>query len=138
MRLNVRSFAIIAGILALNVGCKPESNDNSISVMTGPERAPDPYFPLVGLNCTAAPISGQAPLRVSFMLAAVNGNPGKPYSYSWDFGDGQSTTAPVVDHTYVRAGEYHPSGTVANDGSSAGRSFGIGVTTGPSDPHGTR
>lgn len=65
-------------------------------------------------------VSGTLPLQVSFssskteVLAgeaitftaeAINGE-GVPYSYSWDFGDGNSETGAEVTHRYQTAGTY--------------------------------
>lgn len=58
----------------------------------------------VGL--VANPVSGYAPLPVTFS-ASVNASLGAP-TYWWDFGDGSSTStvAPSVSHVYVSQGNF--------------------------------
>jgi N-acetylneuraminic acid mutarotase len=57
----------------------------------------------------ANPASGPAPLTVSLSGSATGGTP--PYTYSWDLGDGSSSTAQNPTHTYA-AGSYTASLTV--------------------------
>jgi PKD repeat protein len=57
--------------------------------------APDAVF-------TAAPASGNAPLDVQF----TNASTGQITSYSWDFGDGQTSTETSPRHRFDRAGTY--------------------------------
>jgi PKD domain-containing protein len=53
--------------------------------------------------------AGTDPLTISF-VAASTGFPAPIVSYSWKFGDGQSTTTsgPIVMHTYASTGEFAP------------------------------
>jgi PKD repeat protein len=51
---------------------------------------------------TATPNSGNVPLTVFFDSSGTTG----ATSYQWDFGDGGSSTAPNVTHTYTVAGTY--------------------------------
>jgi PKD repeat protein len=51
---------------------------------------------------SAAPTAGYAPLTVSF----TDESAGNPTSWSWDFGDGGSSTAQSPSHTYEAAGTY--------------------------------
>jgi DNA-binding MarR family transcriptional regulator len=61
-----------------------------------------------GVELTASPSSGSAPLEVSFVAAVSSGT---PTQYNWSFGDGStlngtgSTYADPV-HTFARAGDY--------------------------------
>jgi PKD repeat protein len=59
--------------------------------------------PLVA-SAAANPTSGQAPLAANFTGSATGGTP--PYSYSWNFGDGQSSSSQNPSHTYNSAGTY--------------------------------
>jgi len=52
-------------------------------------------------NFTAAPLSGVPPL-----LATFNNLSGNATNYLWDFGDGQTSTATNVVHTYTNPGNY--------------------------------
>ena len=53
-------------------------------------------------NFTATPISGTAPLAVTF----TNSSSGTVSGYSWSFGDGGTSTAPNPAYTYTKAGTY--------------------------------
>lgn len=72
-----------------------------------------------GLTASASgtPVSGSAPLTVSFTGSASGGMP--PYSYDWNFGDGSAHgTGQNASHTYAAAGSYSASLTVT-DGTAA-------------------
>ena len=60
---------------------------------------------------TGTPTSGEYPLAVQFADAST----GSPTSWSWDFGDGGTSTAQNPSHTYQAAGTYTVSLTAAND-----------------------
>ncbi|MGQ0591683.1 MAG: LamG-like jellyroll fold domain-containing protein [Gammaproteobacteria bacterium] len=63
-------------------------------------------------NFTATPISGSAPLAVTF----TNGSSGTVSGYSWSFGDGGTSTAPNPAYTYTKAGTYSVSLTATGPG----------------------
>jgi PKD repeat protein len=65
---------------------------------------------------TASPLSGTAPLTVTF----TDGSTGSPVSWSWDFGDSDSTNATMQNpvHTYASAGIYTVSLTATNTAGS--------------------
>ena len=67
------------------------------------------------LNCaptavlSAVPISGPSPLTVNFSaFGSSDPNQGDTLTYLWDFGDGASetTSAPLLAHTYLQGGTY--------------------------------
>lgn len=60
--------------------------------------------PLLDANADASPTSGETPLAVNFTGNATGGT--SPYSYSWDFGDGQSSFQQNPSHTFYTAGNY--------------------------------
>ena len=60
----------------------------------------------------ASPKSGWAPLTVNFAGSASGGT--EPYSYSWDFGDGASSSEQIPSHTYSQAGDYTVTLTVTD------------------------
>ncbi|MBZ0279589.1 MAG: PKD domain-containing protein [Anaerolineae bacterium] len=59
-----------------------------------------PNAPAAAFNAT--PISGDAPLNVSF----TNQSTGNITGYSWDFGDGQTSTEQSPSHSYTTPGTY--------------------------------
>lgn len=61
-------------------------------------------------NFTATPVNGMAPLAVQFTDTSANG----PTSWSWDFGDGSSSTSKNPSHTYSTTGTYNVSLTASN------------------------
>ena len=58
-----------------------------------------------------SPTSGEAPLTVSFTDQSSN----SPTSWSWDFGDGATSTAQNPSHQYSSAGTYTVELTAANE-----------------------
>ncbi len=84
-------------------------------VITGPSanQAPTASF-------TATPETGEATLQVSFNAAGSSDPDGTIASYSWDFGDGQTSTGAARNHSYSEAGTYQARLTVTdNDGATA-------------------
>ncbi len=80
-------------------------------------------------SASATPISGTAPLAVSFQGSASGGT--SPYTYSWAFGDGTTSTAQNPSHTYSSAGTFSATLTVKDSASgSATSSVTISVTSG--------
>jgi len=68
-------------------------------------------------SASGAPTTGNAPLNVSFTGSATGGT--APYSYSWNFGDGATSTAQNPSHTYTAAGTYTATLTVTDSSSPA-------------------
>ncbi len=68
-------------------------------------------------SASATPTSGQVPLSVAFSGTATGGTPN--YSYSWDFGDGTTSTTQNPSHTYSTAGTYTAKLTVTDSASPA-------------------
>jgi tripartite motif-containing protein 71 len=67
-----------------------------------------------GAAFSASPTSGKAPLKVTF----TDKSTGKPTSWNWNFGDGNSSTEQNPVHTYSKVGLYTVKLTVKNaDGS---------------------
>lgn len=66
--------------------------------------------PMPGAEFSADPTSGLAPLAVQFTDAST----GSPSSWSWDFGDGSTSTAQLPHHVYDTPGTYTVSLTVTN------------------------
>ena len=71
-------------------------------------------------SATASPAAGQAPLPVNFSGSASGGT--SPYSYSWSFGDGGSSTIQNPIHTYSSAGSYAATLTITDSTSATASS----------------
>ena len=71
---------------------------------------------IAALNASAGalPAIGDAPLTTTLNVATSGGQP--PYSYSWDLGDGTTSSAGTLSHLYATPGSYTASITVS-DGS---------------------
>ncbi|PYC86580.1 hypothetical protein C7C46_05570 [Streptomyces tateyamensis] len=71
------------------------------------------------LSATAkgSPTNGNAPLTENFTGSASGGT--APYSYSWNFGDGATSTTQNPSHTYTAAGTYTATLTVTDAASPA-------------------
>lgn len=85
------------------------------------------------VTITASPISGQAPLSVSFSATASDSD-GTIAAYSWDFGDGGSSSQANPSHSYASPGAYTARLVVRDDdGATASASVQITVTA-PNQP----
>ena len=80
-------------------------------------------------NSSADRTSGQVPLTVNFSSAGSSDPEGQPLSYSWTFGDGDTSTAANPSHTYTTAGRYSVRLTVS-DGNTSTVSAPITITVG--------
>ena len=69
---------------------------------------PDPVMPIA--NFTGVPVSGKEPLAVVFNDTSS----GYPVSWSWSFGDGETSPEKDPAHTYTSAGTYTVSLAVTN------------------------
>lgn len=96
----------------------PYSTELSVQV---PYKAPVTSF-------SASPLTGSAPLNVAF----TNTTTGTVTSWTWDFGDGTTSTAQNPSHIYSAAGSYVPSLTAVGPGGTTKvfASSAIKVTTG--------
>ena len=84
------------------------------------------------VSLLAAPLSGQAPLNVSF-TASANDLDGDEVSYLYSFGDGETTAgAPAASHTYTEDGSYTATVTVA-DGKGGTASDSVEIVVGDGD-----
>jgi len=72
----------------------------------------EPPLPPPAADFSASPTSGQAPLTVVFADVSA----GLPTSWSWDFGDGATSTEQNPWHQYDAPGAYTVSLTAANEG----------------------
>ena len=67
----------------------------------------------------AEPDEGAPPLKVQF-TASVEEETGGPFTFAWDFGDGQKGTEQNPVHTYAKVGEYTATLTVTNQKGNKG------------------
>jgi hypothetical protein len=77
----------------------------------------------------ADPSRGVAPLTVAFSVTASDPD-GDALSYSWDFGDGNSSDQQNPTHTYTEPGTYEAELTVSDGELSASGSVTVTVTVG--------
>lgn len=91
-------------------GSDTETKTGLITVNSGEATAPTADF-------TATPTSGAAPLTVQFTDGSADGS--SPVdAWTWDFGDGETSTEENPSHVYDTAGTYNVTLTVtSNDGS---------------------
>jgi len=101
----------------------------SASVVISVGSAPANQPPQVRI--TATPTSGSAPLSVQFNTIASDAD-GQVVGYSWDFGDGQTSTEAGPAHTYIGQGSFTARLTVTdNGGATASTTIVISVTASP-------
>lgn len=83
------------------------------------------------VTASASPISGKVPLTVNFNASVSGGTPN--YTYSWNFGDGQTGTGQTPAHTYTSAGNYTAKLTVTDSVNTTGSSS-VNITVNPVTP----
>ncbi|MDD2732810.1 MAG: PKD domain-containing protein [Desulfuromonadaceae bacterium] len=69
------------------------------------------------INPTATPVAGAAPLEVQFAANATDIE-GQLLIYSWDFGDGATSSVSNPEHIYTQAGSYTARITVSDGADS--------------------
>ncbi|MFE0694169.1 ThuA domain-containing protein [Streptomyces sp. NPDC059173] len=84
-------------------------------------------------EASANKTSGTAPLKVRFSSAGTADGDGDPLTYSWDFGDGKTSTAADPTHTYRKNGTYTATLT-AEDPTGRTGSASVHVTVGNTAP----
>ncbi|MBD3343767.1 MAG: PKD domain-containing protein, partial [Chitinivibrionales bacterium] len=85
-------------------------------------------------NFTADPASGEAPLDVTVDASGSSDPDGDNLSYTWDFGDGVSSSGMTAGHTYTTAGNYTITLTVSDgNGGSDQATTAISVSSQPAN-----
>jgi hypothetical protein len=95
------------------------------------ENATDGHSPVA--QAAADRTSGQAPLRVRFSSAGTTDQDGDALTYSWDFGDGTTSTATDPTHRYQKNGTYTATVT-AKDPSGRSGSASVQIVVGNTAP----
>ena len=78
------------------------------------------------------PYNGDINVAVNFSSAGSSDPDGSIVSYSWDFGDGNSSTAANPSHTYTSSGTFNVSLTVTDDQGATGTDNTTATISGPS------
>ncbi|SJN59190.1 Exoglucanase A precursor [Vibrio ruber DSM 16370] len=97
------------------------------STCTGGDTPPPNHLPDAVADAT--PVSGIAPLEVSFSASGSTDADGDELTYVWDFGDGETGTGKDVLHTYTEPGEYTAKLTVSDGTGVDTANVVINVTT---------
>jgi len=66
-------------------------------------------------NVVATPTTGNVPLAVNFNGTGSTDSDGTVVGYNWDFGDGNTGTGSIANHTYAAAGNYTAILTVTDE-----------------------
>jgi PKD repeat protein len=127
MRSTLLAAALVSGLVTLP-GCggseqapgKPSTT--TAAVATPPTTAPiedeEAEYEL-DVIAEAEPDEGAPPLKVQF-TASVEEETGAPFTFSWDFGDGNKSAEQNPVHTYEKVGEYTATLTVTNQKGNKG------------------
>jgi PKD repeat protein len=86
----------------------------------------------LSVQASASPVTGSAPLNVTFTASASGGTP--PYAYHWSFGDGASNGSAADFHVYSTPGYYDAVLNVtdaADATASENWTIQVNTTTGP-------
>ncbi|MFD8382063.1 PQQ-dependent sugar dehydrogenase [Streptomyces sp. NPDC059679] len=95
------------------------------------ENATDGHSP--SPQAAADRTSGQAPMKVQFSSAGTTDQDGDKLTYSWDFGDGATSTSPNPAHKYSKNGTYTATVT-AKDPSGRTGSASVQIVVGNTAP----
>jgi uncharacterized repeat protein (TIGR01451 family) len=112
----------------------PDGNLYFVSVFEGTFSeisAPGPFPPTA--KASATPNAGPTPLTVQFSSAGSSDPYGQPLGYSWDFGDGTTSTSANPSHVYSSNGTYTVKLTVTGGGGQTATST-TTVVVGPRPP----
>ena len=98
--------------IAINVGVLKDVDGESRPSGGGYDIGADELAPGLPLyvEASATPAAGTAPIEVAFTGYFTGGAP--YYTFSWDFGDGGTSSQKSPHHTYTSGGVFHPVFTV--------------------------
>lgn len=114
-----------AGSYAVRLTVSDGTNSTLSAAINISVTAPVNNPPVVVAN--ASPKLGVIPLLVSFNSTGSSDPEGSPLTYSWNFGDGTTSTAANPTHTYSTAGTFSARLTIS-DGANSVSSANIGIT----------
>jgi len=120
LHLTVRRSGFVPGSYTHQLEITSPSGSAAVNVaMTVP---PEPH-----VTVQAVPVSGPAPLSVEFTITISGGDP--PYTISWDFGDGTTSSEPNPVHVYTEPNTYIARVTVTDaDGDTDSAQLTVVVT----------
>lgn len=95
----------------------------SISIFAGVEPVNNPPIAVLSAN----PVSGDAPLLVTFDASGSSDPNGDAITYNWDFGDGSTASGITIDHTFTTDGLFRVILTVSDGELSTTESIDIQV-----------
>jgi len=116
-------FGVANGSWSVGVNCNNGSDSlnalgyscvNSQVVNIDGFSEPANFVASSGVQFTANPTSGLAPLTVNFTGPSQDAESNSITSWSWAFGDGDTSTNQSPSHIYTNAGTYYPSLVVSN------------------------
>jgi PKD repeat protein len=96
----------------------PAAKPAAPTTVPAPAAADDEEYEL-DVIAEAEPDEGAPPLKVQF-TASVEEEEGGPFSFKWEFGDGQTSTEQNPVHTYEKVGEYTATLTVTDQKGNKG------------------
>jgi PKD repeat protein len=88
-----------------------------------------PGGPALSVSISADPQIGSHPLQVSFSSTVTGGSP--PYTYTWQFGDGTTSSTSTVAHTFDLRGSYVVSLRVTDSDSKSKAANPVTITVNP-------
>jgi PKD repeat protein len=130
MRSTVLLAGLAAGLVTLAAACggSEKTPSTSTPASTAASRPASTVAPAAPENdadyeldviAEADPDEGAPPLKVQF-TASVEEETGGPFTFKWDFGDGQTSTEQNPMHTYEKVGEYTATLEVTNQKGNKG------------------
>ena len=97
-------WAATAGNHTLSAEVETETGEMGFGSMSVSVGQGDAQTPFAAIDTDF--VTGPAPLEVTFDATGSSDPNGDELSYSWNFGDGQSSDEPLVKHSYTSPGSY--------------------------------